>query len=375
MKKISILALSLGYGGIEKAITDLANNLTKNFDVEIISTYKMLDKPAYKLNKSVKVTYLIDELKPNRQEFWYYFKTFRFIKTFKEGLKSIKVLKLKKKLMIKALKECDSDIILSTRIYHNSLLSKYGKDNTLKIAWEHNHHQGNQQYINKLVKSCSNVDKLVLVSNELYEDYKKNMEGKCECVYIPHMIDINKPKRSKLDEMNLITIGRFSPEKGMTDLPEIIYHVREQIPNIKFNIIGDGPLFDTVKTLVDKYNVGRSVKLHGYKDSDFIHECLSKSVLYVMPSYTESFGLTLLESFSHGVPAVSFSTAEGALELIENDVNGYIVNERDNVVMAKKIVEILQNRGKLKELGKNSIAVYNRYLPGNIIEKWYKILK
>ena len=67
MKKITILALHLGYGGIERAITDLANNLTPFYDVTIVSTYKLYDKPANDLNKKVKVEYLT-ELKPNKKE-------------------------------------------------------------------------------------------------------------------------------------------------------------------------------------------------------------------------------------------------------------------------------------------------------------------
>ena len=94
MKKISILALHLGYGGIERAITDLANSLVNDYIVEIVSTYKVYDKPVNRLDRKVKVIYLTD-LKPNDKEFKKYLKRFRLISAFKEGLKSIKILKLK----------------------------------------------------------------------------------------------------------------------------------------------------------------------------------------------------------------------------------------------------------------------------------------
>ena len=100
MKKVSILALHLSYGGAEKAITDLANVLSDDYNVEIISTYKILNKPAYDLNKNVKVKYLIKDLKPNREEFKKSLRKFHIIKLFKEGFKSIKILYLKKHLMI-----------------------------------------------------------------------------------------------------------------------------------------------------------------------------------------------------------------------------------------------------------------------------------
>ena len=41
MKKVTILALHLGYGGIERAITDVANSICPNYDITIVSNYKL----------------------------------------------------------------------------------------------------------------------------------------------------------------------------------------------------------------------------------------------------------------------------------------------------------------------------------------------
>ena len=59
MKKVSLLALHLNYGGVEKAIINQANMLCEDFDVELAVTYKIEDKPAFYLNPKVKVIYLI----------------------------------------------------------------------------------------------------------------------------------------------------------------------------------------------------------------------------------------------------------------------------------------------------------------------------
>lgn len=66
MKKITILALHLGTGGAEKAIASLANILSEQNEVEIISTYKTTEKPAFDINSKVKITYLLGDLRPNR---------------------------------------------------------------------------------------------------------------------------------------------------------------------------------------------------------------------------------------------------------------------------------------------------------------------
>jgi N-acetylglucosaminyldiphosphoundecaprenol N-acetyl-beta-D-mannosaminyltransferase len=68
MKKISILSLHLGYGGIEKSIVSLANVLCEKYDVEIATVYKIYEKPVFDLDKRVKVHYLNpDTIVPNHE--------------------------------------------------------------------------------------------------------------------------------------------------------------------------------------------------------------------------------------------------------------------------------------------------------------------
>ena len=69
MKKVSILSLHLGYGGIEKCIVTLANALCSKYEVEIAVCYKLYDKPAFDIDDRVKIKYLNKDLRPNNNEF------------------------------------------------------------------------------------------------------------------------------------------------------------------------------------------------------------------------------------------------------------------------------------------------------------------
>jgi hypothetical protein len=61
MKKITIIALHLGYGGIEKCIANTANSLCEDYNINIVSVYKLYDKPPFKLNRKIKITYLMND--------------------------------------------------------------------------------------------------------------------------------------------------------------------------------------------------------------------------------------------------------------------------------------------------------------------------
>lgn len=371
MKKITILALHLGYGGIERAITDLANNLTPFYDVTIVSTYKLYSEPVNTLKKEVKVKYLTD-LKPNRENFKDALKKLKIITVLKEGIQSLKILYLRKKLMVKYIKECDSDVIISTRELHNSWLGKYGKDESIKIGWEHNHHHGNMKYAKKVVNSSKKLDYLVLVSKDLTNFYKDRTKTKC--VYIPNMIEQTSVK-SNLKEKNLISIGRLSPEKGFLDLIDVFEIINKTKPDWKLNIIGDGIQKECIIQKIKDKNLEEYINMHGYLTKEEMKPILEKSSIYLMTSFTESFGIVLLESFSFGIPCVAFDSAEGAKEIIENNKNGYLIKDRDKQEMANAVLNLIEDYDKRIEFGQKGLEKSYEFDKVKVKKMWDKIIK
>lgn len=376
MKKITILALHLGYGGIERAISMLANSLIDKYDITIVSTYKLYDEPIFQLNERIKVEYLITDMVPNRNEFYESIKHLKLIDTLKQGVKACNILKQKKNRMIDYIKNCDSDIIISTRDIHNLWLGKYGRKDSIKIGWEHNHHNNNQKYIRKVTKSAQSLDYFVLVSKELTEFYKEKLEKTaCKCIYIPNAIDYIPDKKSALKNKNIVTIGRLSKEKGYTDLIDVYSMVHTKFPDWTLNIIGDGAEKCSIENKIKKYGLEKKVILHGYQKREYINEVLKKSSLYVMSSYTESFGIVLLEAYAFGIPAVSFSSAQGACEIIRDNWDGYLVKDRNKEQMAKRICELISNYNRRFIMGQNATKKAEEYSIDKVKNKWIEMME
>ncbi len=375
MKKITILALHLGYGGIENCISNLANSLVDDYEVNIVSTYKLYEKPVFKLNDKIKIKYLMTDLKPNKQELKQSLKKLKLITFFKELKKSLKILKLKKNLMIEAIKNCDSDVIISTRDIHNNWLSKYGRDKTLKIGWEHNHHHNNKRYINKVTKSVLGLDYFVLVSKDLTKFYSEKLKDKkVKCVYIPNSINFFPQEKAKLETENLISIGRLSHEKGYLDLIDIFKELHQKYPDSKLNIIGDGPDRKKIEKKIRDNKLEDYIILHGFQEKEYINKYLEKSSVYIMTSYTESFGLVLLEAFAYGIPCVAYSSAEGANEIISDNWDGYLIKDRDENKMVKRICELLSNRNRRLIMGANGIKKAQEFNTQKTKQKWIEII-
>ena len=378
MKKVSILSLHLGYGGIEKSVINLANLICKDYKVEIISTYKLDNSPAFEVNDKVKIKYLIDKYKPNREEWKSSLCKLKLITFIKETYKALLVLFLRRKKTIQAIKNCDSDIIISTRCLFNDWLGHYGRKKTYKIGWEHNHHHQDIKYINKLVDSCSRLDTLVLVSDSLRSFYKKEFKKKgykCKCVYIPNMIDYIPLETSNLEKKNLIAIGRLSREKGFSDLIEIFKLVHKERPDWHLDIVGDGA---EKNKIVDKIYLNKLtdyITVHGYLKRQEIDKLLNNSSIYLMTSYTESFGIVLIEAMSHGIPCIAFTSAEGANDLIINNKNGYLIEDRNFEKMKEKIIFLIDSKKERLKLGKNGRYVSYNYTSDKVKNSWNKLLK
>src|SRR5574344_319505 len=222
---------------------------------------------------------------PNKEEINESLKHHKYFRFIKEIFKGRKIIKLKKQLMINYIKDCNSDIIISTRDIHNEWLGKYGSKDSLKIGWEHNHHNNDQKYINKIVKSVENLDYFVLVSKSLRDFYQEKTNTKC--IYIPNSLDEYPTKYASLEKQNIISVGRLSYEKGFDDLIDVFKLVHEVYPEWKLNIVGDGFEKQNIETKIKKNDLENSIILHGYQDREYINKLLFNSSIYVMPSRSE----------------------------------------------------------------------------------------
>ena len=372
MKKISILALHLGTGGIERIVSMLANNLVDEYEIEIASVYKIYDEPFFKLNEKVKVKYLIPDLKPNREEFKKCLKKFKIVSAFKEGLKSIKILKLKKQRMIEYIKSSDANIMISTRDIHNELIGKYAKSGVLKIGWEHNYHNNDKKYINRIIKSVEKLDYFVLVSKELKKFYKNKVKPKC--FYIPNCIDYYPKKQSLLNEKRIISVGRLSPEKDPIELIEVFNLVHQKYSDWCLDIVGDGVLYNKVINKISEYHLEDFVKLHGFQNRDYINKLLSKSSVFLTTSKTESFGIVVLEAFAYGIPCVSYTCAKGIGEIATNNYDAYLIDNHDRSMMVKRICDLIKQDSKRKIMGDYAHKTSLNYSENVIKEMWLKLL-
>ena len=375
MKKVSILALHLGYGGIEKCISVLANLLCTRYQVEIATCYKILEEPAFHLDERVKVIYLNDDIKPNREAFYNALKKKNPIRILKEGSYSVKVLYRRKKTMCDYITNCNSDVIISTKDIFNYWTCSYARDGVIKIGWEHNHYHKSDKYSTNMINSAKKLDYFVLVSSDLQKFYSEKLaNSKVMCIYIPNAIESVPKHLSSLKEKRLISVGRLVPEKGFIDLLKVFNILQLDYPDWSLDIVGDGVERNNLENYIKTHNLN-NVTLHGIQGKEYIDDLLDKSSIYVMTSFTESFGIVLIEAMSHGVPCIAYDSAEGAREIINSGDNGFLIKNRNIDAMLLKIKNLIENEKLRKNVGKAARKSIDKYTSEVVGEEWFTLIE
>lgn len=369
-KRIVILALTLSYGGIEKYISSLCKMFMDDYDVKIICNYKELEKPAFDYYNA-DIEYIINH-GLRTQSIKELLKRKKVVKIILELVNRVKITLQESILVKQKIKNLKCDVIITTRLKHNQLVNKYLKNsNILKIATEHNSYDINKNYDKQICRSVSNYDYLVLVSKTQKSHYDK-MFGRC--IYIPNVIDNIPHEISNLNSLNLISVGRLSPEKGFSDLVKVMNNVVKINDKVKLYIAGDGEQKNDINILINEFNLNNNIIMLGYRTQKELEQYYLNSSLYVMPSYSEAFGIVLLEAMSYGLPCIAFDSAKGACEILGNE-KGILIKDRDIQVMANSILKLLNDNERLIHFQDMGRSCVKNYEINKVRKKWINLLE
>lgn len=372
-KNITFLNLHLGYGGIETATINSANALVNDYNVEIISFYKLSSEQTHKLDKKVRVKYLYYG-EPNKDKVIDAFNKREYFKFLKEGIISAKILFDKKYLIIKEILNSDSFAIISTRYEFSKLLSRYGAKKVIKIAQEHHHHNNNQKYINILKNKYKNIDYLCALTEKLKKDYEEFLvnNNHTKVILLPNILPDNSVKISNLKSKNIISVSRLDEGKRINELIDIFSKLK--IKTNKLYIIGDGDEMNSLKKKVNKLNLSDRVIFTGYLDSKDQEDYYLDSCVFAMTSVSEGLPMVLLEAMQHGLPCIAYNTDSGVSDIIKNNKNGYIIDIRNEKEYIDKLNYILLNEKVSYSFRENAIETVKRFDSKHMLKIWNEML-
>src|SRR5262249_35190033 len=138
------------------------------------------------------------------------------------------------------------------------------------------------------------------------------------------------------------TVGRLATQKGIETLLESSPLVREQIPDVRFVIVGDGELRSRIEQRATTLSLEGAWKIIGQGD-DYLRYLRAFDV-FAFPSLWEGPPYAPIEAMAVGTPVVATSVI-GNTDLIAHEDTGLLVGMQDHQSMADAIVRVLRDRG------------------------------
>lgn len=205
------------------------------------------------------------------------------------------------------------------------------------------------------------VHKYLAVSNTVKDSLRSQGISKdVEVAYNGVEVPPKRPKEAFSDNFQVLSIVHPVPHKGAHHLIEVIAKLKESF-SFKWTILGwysksTDKAYEN--SLIDQINIlqlNNHIEILGNVDN--VEYWYNKSDLMVHPSESESFGFVVAEAMSYGVPVIAFDV--GALhEIIDNNVNGYLIPAFDRNLMADNIQKLFNTpklRSSMGELARKKI--------------------
>nr|WP_241635350.1 glycosyltransferase family 4 protein [Fusobacterium gastrosuis] len=212
------------------------------------------------------------------------------------------------------------------------------------------------------------TDVLITINNEDYELAKNKFYAK-KVEYIPGVgvdtekiakIEVDKKKKReelglKEDEIILLSVGELSTRKNHIIPIRALEKLKQY--NIKYLICGIGNLDKYLKDECKKLRIEDKVIFLGYRKD--IYELCKISDIYIFPSLQEGLPVALMEAMATGLPVIA-SNIRGNNDLVENDINGFLINSESEY--SEKIEIFLQKINLRLEIGKeNNKKIKNNF--------------
>lgn len=140
----------------------------------------------------------------------------------------------------------------------------------------------------------------------------------------------------------VMSTGRLVPWKGFGTLIRVHAALVTKLPDLKLLIVGSGPDEKKLEALTRELGVEDSVIFTGSVDRAVALRYMRAADVFVLNTHYEGFSHVLLEASTVGVPIVT-TRIGGNPELIEDNVNGYLVKPDDEVTLAHRIEKLLQS--------------------------------
>ena len=200
--------------------------------------------------------------------------------------------------------------------------------------------------------SINHSSYVTAVSESLKKDTEELFDLKNTIEVIPNFVNLKGYDREPKDKRQYFAndnetifchVSNFRPVKKVLDVIKVFKKVQDQRNSVLI-MVGDGPDRNIAEKLSRDLGIWDKVIFRG-KTYD-VQSMLGISDIFLLPSSTESFGLSALEAMASHVPVIA-SNVGGLSEVVDHNKNGFLENIGDVESMAEDALSLIDNKEKM----------------------------
>ena len=366
-KTIVIIVSAMNLGGAQRVVSILCDHWSQNgYQVTLISTYTGEKTNHYLVNENVSLRYLSDSPYLSRSKLvnllWKLFQLRKLVKSINP----------------------DQVISFLTRVNVASALSLVGLKIPLTICertWTPFATLNKKFYwLYKIL--FKNIDRIIVQTDES-RTWLHNYFHTIEVNVIPNptMYPIPFQNEQSIDPNSLLQIdrkiilasGRMHKYKQFDLLINAYSSISHKYLDWDLVILGDGE--ERVDLSQQSLNLGLEKRVHLPGSVGNVSVWYQRADLFVLSSSVEGFPNVLLEAMTYGLPCISFDCDTGPRDMIENGINGILIDPADKEFgITRALIRLIDDENYRKEISTNSILLRDRYSVTSIMKKWDHVL-
>lgn len=269
------------------------------------------------------------------------------------------------------------DLIIGCSMTFNILLGKLKpRIHSQVCGWEHNEYasyfdEGSYEHYQKELYGnfLKSLDALIVLTHSDAHKYEEAFGIKT--IVMPNPLSFNPSNSSLCTKKEIIAVGRLDTNKQFDVLIKIFESFLKEYQDWQLKIVGEGSQKDYLMQLIHSKGLSGQIKLLDYTNN--IEPYYQEASIYACTSQFESFGLTVLEAMSCGLPIITFNSA-GPSDLVTHGLNGYVVPKGNEAAFTKYMCMLASDPSKRIHMGKASIEKSSHYQLNRVMTSWKQLL-